>query len=317
MEPHRDFDSVESYNLRAHYEDVTANTLRSITRHMRLIAALVAIALASAGLLISQLPRGYSAEALVQPDLILREVKANQAPLASIEAASLVNSDARFIRSPAMVSTVVKRLGLDGDPEFAAPSSAIFRGLDRLRAAILPEVAVTSPLERAASRVRHGLAVTNETRSYLISISFTASSPEKAANVANAFPLEYLRVKTMQRLTDAVTAASSELARRSWIYGERHPSIVQVKGELAAARSRLQAVASRPEVTARGIASGGGVTLAEPSPTPSSPKGFVILGLAFVFAMVSGIGLAVWLDRRQADVSAKNELLARTGDVWR
>ena len=249
---------------------------------MRPIAALVTIALALASVLVSQLPRRYSAEALVQPDLFfLHDESAKRAPLAMIEGASLVSSEARLIRSPTMVRTVVKRLGLDGDPEFAAPSSTILQGLDWLRAAVLPETALASPVERAASHVRNRLSVSNETRSYLITISFSASSPEKAANVANAFALEYLRVKTVQQLADAVTAANRELAQRSAIYGERHASIVQVKAELEATRTRLHATAAREVVR------NGSVALAEPSPKPSGPKGLVILSLAFVAAAAS------------------------------
>jgi uncharacterized protein involved in exopolysaccharide biosynthesis len=314
--PQLTFGSLEASNLRGHYEDVAANTLRSIVRHIGLIIALVVIALLSASLLVSQLPRRYTSEALVHPELFRREEGAKNTPLAIIDSASLVRSEARLIHSPAMVHRVVKQLGLDADPNFATPSSAFDQGLDWVRAALMPETfSMTSPLRRAAARVLGKLTVTNDTRSYLISVSFTAASPEMAANVANAFALEYLRTKTEQRLADAVTAASRELARQSAIYGERHPSISQAKMELESARLRLQAAVNGPEVAAPEIAPDDGITLAEPNPTPSSPKGLVILGLAFVSAVVSGMGLAVWLDRRKAGRHRRDDLLARTGSI--
>jgi uncharacterized protein involved in exopolysaccharide biosynthesis len=40
------------------------------------------------------------------------------------------------------------------------------------------------------------------------------------------------------------------------------------------------------------------VKLAIPNRTPTSPRGFVILGLSFMLALVAGIGLAVWRDHR-------------------
>ena len=40
------------------------------------------------------------------------------------------------------------------------------------------------------------------------------------------------------------------------------------------------------------------VKLAVPNRTPTSPKGFVILGLSFLSALLAGIGLAIWRDRR-------------------
>jgi uncharacterized protein involved in exopolysaccharide biosynthesis len=297
MDPQPDCVRMEPANLREHYEDVVGSALGSVGRHVHLIAVFVAIALISGGLLIWHLPRSYTAEALVQPDLFLRTEDAKRAPLASIEGASLVRSEAHLIGSPAIVRAVVQQTGLDDDPEFTAPSWPILQPLDGLRAAILPETAIASPLERAITRVRNRLAVANDTRSYLISVSFTASSPEKAAKVANAFAVEYLRVKAVQHLANAVSAAHRELLQRSTIYGERHPSVVQAKADLEAARIRMQAAVSRPEAAAREIVPSA-ITLAEPSTTPSSPNGRVILGLALACAAVSGIGLAIWLDRR-------------------
>ena len=42
------------------------------------------------------------------------------------------------------------------------------------------------------------------------------------------------------------------------------------------------------------------VKLAVPNYTPTSPRGFVILGLAFLSALLAGIGVALWRDRREA-----------------
>jgi uncharacterized protein involved in exopolysaccharide biosynthesis len=300
MNPQLDLDRFQPFNLRAHYEDFAANTLRSIARHAGVITVVVAAALALAGLVVSRLPRGYSSEALVHPDLFLQEDGTKQTPLASIEGASFVSSEAHLLRSPVMVRTVVKRLRLDEDAEFVSPSSTYLKRLDWLRDALLPETIVSSPLERAAARTRQRLTVANDPRSYLISISFTAASPDKAATVANAFALEYVRAKTLQRLADAVAAANRKLVQQSATYGERHPSILQAKAELEAAQLRLQAAAKRTELAEREIGPTSGVTLAEPNPTPSSPRGGVILGLTFLTAVISSMGLAIWLDRRSA-----------------
>lgn len=313
--PKGDFDRMALFNLRAHYEEIAASNLHSVARHLPLVSGLVAIALVTAGLLVAWLPRQYSAEALVRPDFSLHEDNSKQAPLASVEGALLVNSDVRFINSPAMVRAVVKQLGLDADPDFVAPSPALFR---RLKEAILPESVVNSPLERAASSIGKGLTVTNNPRSYLISVSFTASSPEKAANIANAFALEYLRAKAIQRLTDAVSMERRKVAKESSIYGERHPSVVRAKAELEATRLRLQDVITRVDA-APGETFGGGLTLAEPNPTPTSPRGLVILGGALALALTLGIGCAIWLDRRQASVdevgSKANKASMRANEI--
>jgi uncharacterized protein involved in exopolysaccharide biosynthesis len=312
--PQLTFGRIEPSNLRGHYENVAANTLRSIARHVRLIATLVVIALALASLLVSQLPRRYSAEALVQPDLYHGEEGSKYTPVANIDGAALVSSEAQYIRSPSMVRTVIKRLGLDGDAEFAAPRSEFLQGPSWVRSAFFPETVVSLPLERAAARVARRLTVTNLVRSYLISVSFTADSPEKAATVANAFAFEYVRSKTIQRLVEAVTTATHELVRQSGIYGEKHPRILQLKTELETARSRLQAAVNEPEGTASKAPPGSAIMLAEANPTPSSPKGLMILGLAFLSALIAGIALALWLESRETD---RQDLQASAGGISR
>jgi uncharacterized protein involved in exopolysaccharide biosynthesis len=311
------FDRSRRFDLRTHYEQIAASTLHSILRHLPLVIGLVAITLVMAGLLVSLLPRQYSAEALITPDFFLHEDNSKQAPLATIDGAMLVNSEARFISSPAMVRAVVRRLGLGGDPEFVASSTAFFRGLDWVKDAILPESVVNSPLERAASRVGKWLTVTNNPRSYLISVSFTCSSPEKAANIANAFAREYLKAKATQRQIDAVTMASLKLAQYSSTYGEKHPRVERAKAELMAARTRLQGAINAE--SAPGETLDGGVTLAESNPTPTSPRGYAILGVALALALTLGIGCAMWLDRHQASVAElganRNKPSTRTAEV--
>ena len=46
------------------------------------------------------------------------------------------------------------------------------------------------------------------------------------------------------------------------------------------------------------IMADGSVKLALPNRTPTSPKGFMILGLSIMLGLLAGIGLAVWRDRR-------------------
>ena len=293
MQSQHNFDGLEASDLRGHYEDVVARTLSSIARRIHVVIAVVAFALAVATLLVWQLPRKYSAEVLLQPDLFLSEESAKDAPLATIEGSSIINGETRLIRSPMIARAVVKRLGLDRDPEFAGP-----RRLDWLRTAVQSSAIKSSSLERAVWRVSGMLEVVNDPRSYLISVSFTASTPEKAASVVDAFALEYLRAKAMQQLADRLTATNRELAQQSARYGEKHPGIAQLKVKLETIRTHLQTVANSPARSLRDIVRNGSVTWADPDPRPSSPDGFLIFGLAFALAVVMSTWLAIWLDRR-------------------
>ncbi len=306
-----EFARLERTDLRTHYANLAGNSLVSIVRHRWLIAKLVIAVLVLAALLVSVLPRKYTAVTMVQPQLFSRGGTVNPAPMASIDGAALVASEAHLIQSSAIARAVAKRLGLERSQEFA-PSTSLFGGVTRaIREAIFPESVLSSQLERATRSVQAKLAVTRDSRSYLISIAFTAASPETAANVANAFALEYLNAKSIQRLSEAVLTATWELAQRSAIYGENHPSLVLAAADLEAARRRLHAAANRP--VGSDVAAGEGVNLAEPSSAPSSPNGSVILGLAFIGALVFGMGLAIWLDRQNDGSRTEEDVLGCVG----
>ena len=153
--------------------------------------------------------------------------------------------------------------------------------------------------------LRNKVEVMKDTRSYLISISFTARSADEAARVVNAIALEYLWDKTNHRRRDAVSAAEGELARQLMIYGEKHPKALQVAEGLDAARAALKAGMGPEDGGRDAIVDGrdasvtdGSVKLALPNRTPTSHKGFMILGLSIMLGLLTGIGLAVWRDRR-------------------
>src|SRR5689334_8798803 len=105
----------ERSDYRAHYEDSTARTLSSILRRKGIIASVVAFALALACMMIPILPRRYTAEALIYPNLFSREPgKSEQeklVALASVDAAAIVTGEARLLRSDAFLRAVAKRLG--------------------------------------------------------------------------------------------------------------------------------------------------------------------------------------------------------------
>jgi uncharacterized protein involved in exopolysaccharide biosynthesis len=285
----------EGSDFRAHYEDVAARTLLSIGRHAGLIASLVALALTLTLMIIPLIPRKYSAEALIYPNLFSVE-QGKAVALGSVDAAAIVTSEARLLRSDVTLGAVVKRLGLD--PVAATSQSWATQGLDWVRAMFLPETRNHSPFDRTVAILRNKVAVMNDTRSYLISISFTAPSADEAARVVNAFAIEYLRDKDLQRRRNAVAAAEGELWRQLAIYGEKHSKVLQATEALDAARASLQAAMSPQDGGQDEVTSDESVKLAAPNRTPTSPRGFVILGLSFLSALLAGIGLAIWRDRR-------------------
>jgi len=281
---------LEHSDFRAHYQNVAAQTLMSVRRHWRFIASFVALGLGLAFIMIPLMPRKYSAMALIYPSLYSQE-QGKIVALASVEAGSLVNSEARLIVSDAILLAVVKRLGLEQHPE-ASQSLGWFRAL------FFPETRSSSPFDRQVVMLQNKVEVMKDTRSYLISISFTASSADEAARVVNTIAAEYIRNKHMQRKQDAVTAAESELARQLAVYGDKHPKVLQATDDLDVARAALKAVMAPGEDGQDAVVTDESVKLAMPNRTPTSPKGFVILGLSFLLSLLVGIGLVVWSDRR-------------------
>jgi hypothetical protein len=281
---------------RAHYEIVAVNTLLSIARHWRFIASFVALMLALACIVISSMPRKYSAVALVYPSLFSTE-QGKTVARGSIDASSIVVGEARLIVSDSILHAVVKRVGLDPDPANTRPPSWTSQGLDWLRAMLLPETRNYSPFDRRVAMLRNTVEVMKDTRSYLISVSFTGASADEAAGIVNAVALEYLREKAIQRRQDAAKAAEDELTRQLAIYGEKHPNVMQASDALDVARAALKVAMNPKDGGWDAIVMDEGVKLAKPNQTPTSPKGIVILALSFMLGSLAAIGLAVWCDR--------------------
>jgi len=291
----------ERSDYRDHYEDLAFGILRSIARRKWLVAWLVMLTLALACITIPMLPRKYSAEALIYPNLFPRDQGRREQSFASVDAAAIVSAEAHLIRSDAFLHAVATRLWQV--PEATTSRSwatQSLASLDWLRATLLPETRNHSPFDRMVAMLRDKVAVTNDTRSYIISISFAAPSPDEAARVVNAFLIQYLRDKAIQRVLDSVNAAAGQLKQQLAVYGDKHPKTLQAVADLDAARDALEVVTSRQDGDQEGVTSDQSVKLAVPNQTPTSPRGFVILGLALLSSLLAGVGLAIWLDGREA-----------------
>jgi uncharacterized protein involved in exopolysaccharide biosynthesis len=286
------------WDYRAHYLDVAARTLSSMVKHRIFILRCVAVGFAFACISMPLLPRKYSAEALIYPNLLSSDQDKTVAK-ASIDGATMVAGEARAIRSDAIMRAVATRL--EHDSSASTSRSLLMTGLDWLRAMWLPETLNYSSLDRAVAMLRKKVVVMNDTRSYVISVSFTASSAEDAVQVVNAVATEYLRDKVRQRSLSKVSLAETELREQLAVYGEKHPKTLQAVAELDAERAALQAAMNPQDSDGYEVGNDQGVKLAVPDHTPTSPKGFVVFGLSLLLALLAGIGIAVRRDRKEAE----------------
>lgn len=235
-------------SLAGHYDSVASNFLATLWRRRMLIGASGAGAMALAALALLYIPQKYSAELLLQFDFGREEAKAaGRSTGVTLEPSSLVESEARIIRSPATAQVVVTTLGLDTEPVKAERSFSEIVGA--AANTILPATLVTSvrdvlgirssatePSRRdlLAVSLMKSLKVTNDAKAYLISLQFTDRSPQRAANIVNAFGAEYMRRK--------LDAAGSAAQRSSqWFAGqvrEARAELDRIEASVAAFRQK-------------------------------------------------------------------------------
>ena len=287
----------EASLLRVHYEEVARETLGILWHQKLLIVGILFAALLFASIFLVLIGPRYTGEATIHLNFTREEPTTGTKiqPIASIDAVALVDGAIRVIRSRATASAVVARLGLDKDPEFARESN-VWRVFSIVRT--LFGLAAVEPSQRdfAVNELMRKITVASDTRSYLISVATTAGDPERAARLANAVALEYLRGQMLQQLADTQAAAERELTQLSSVYGVRHPSYVLARTRLDTLQNRLTALRDGPpdDDTVR-LVIGQSFVAAETTFVPSGPPIILILGLTAGAALGVGIWLALRL----------------------
>ncbi len=190
---------LQETSVRDYYEDAAQSTRALLWRRRWLILTtlLAGVVLGIAGLVLIR--KSYTADALVQltfnRDDQTRPRSGSPPAGPAVEATSLVESEARVLKSRVIARRVVARLNLANDPAFSPSIPLAMRieswlpngsgAVDVLMNAKFREDLIAQTL------VRH-LTVTNDARSYIIGISYTSPSPERSAKIVNAFLDEYI-----------------------------------------------------------------------------------------------------------------------------
>lgn len=255
-------------SLTAHYEAVTGRALAVLWRRRLMIAALAALSALAAGAATLTLPPSYVAEVLLQFDFgQTQDVRGTgkSGPQIALEPASVVESEARIIRSFAIAQAVAGRLedekdGLQTSRQTSQDASgevpsgwvaALRRALaDRMQAALPAASAASADEARSqterdalAQRLSRALTVGNDAKAYLITIGYSDRDPRRAAEIANTFATEYLARK--------MHASSMATERASRWYAEQiqvsRVDLARLEGEIDAFRKRTGFVESGRE----------------------------------------------------------------------
>jgi capsular polysaccharide biosynthesis protein len=289
--PFRIVEDEGSIDLRAHYGMVAQHTLRILWQRKWLIAATVVAGLVLAVIALTQMEPRYTSEALIQVNLNPDTGPKSQSTV-SVNAAEVVDSTARLIRSRTTADAVVARLGLDGDPRFER-QPRLSRWLSAARSALGLQQTALTPRDLAVDALMRQVRVTPEPRSYLISVAVTAGDPEIAAKLANAVVAEYLRRQTLKELAETRSTVEHDLTDASLVYGPRHPTYLRASTRLEQLDARIAALR---DASSMGdlikLATGYSVIAADKVMKPSGPDIPSILTLAILAGLSLGICLA-------------------------
>ncbi|RYE31264.1 MAG: lipopolysaccharide biosynthesis protein [Hyphomicrobiales bacterium] len=234
--------------LSRHYDAVTFDVLAMLWRRRGLIFSITCAAVLAAALALAVMPRRYATDLVLQFDFAREEAAAGGGKSSSValEASTLVESEARIIRSLATARAVVLRLNLDKEPVklsfvsrfIANTGDLVFpvRVRDAVRELAGLGNAANPPALRdiVAQRLLSSLTVANDTKAYLVTLTYSDTDPDRAALIVNAFGSEYLR-----RKMEATTSASQ---RSSQWYGlqarEARINLARIEKDIDAFRVR-------------------------------------------------------------------------------
>ncbi|MGA0598341.1 GumC family protein [Enterovirga sp. CN4-39] len=215
----------------------------TLWRRRYLILVFVAAALGLGALLLAVvLPRKYTADTLLQVDVSRGDNSRPMAPNgtpdrgASIDGSAIIESEARVIRSRAIARRVAEKLQLhlqvpESAPFYQPIVDAARRALGRPEEPSPPDADSNAiRIELAALALMRNIAVANDSRSYLITVSYTSKDPNQSALLANAIADEYLQSR--------VEASASAAQKTSeWLAGQ----IADARRSLAKAEQAVDA----------------------------------------------------------------------------
>lgn len=124
---------------------------------------------------------------------------------------ALVESQLAILTSDAVLNRVVEKLNLANDPEYAPSPSKGF--LSKLKSYIIPKAELGDPASTAVGSLARSIKAKRAQKTYIVDLDVTASSPVKAARVAEAVVEAYL--------ADQAAAKSAEAKRANALIDSR------------------------------------------------------------------------------------------------
>lgn len=298
MTAHLKVKASDIARLPAYYHGIAHDLLRIAWKWKVLIALFLVTGLEAAAVVLVLIPPRYTSEAIIQINFN-RDGGTNSVrtqKVASAEAVAIVESSLRIVRSRALASAVVARLGLDRDDAFSRPSH-LHRAIGAARHWLGMAVLEPTPHDIAVDRLMGALRVAIEPRSYVIVVSFSAGHPERAATLANAVALEYMRGQQLQQLAEMQRALERDISDLAPVYGARHPKSVEANAKAADIQRQIATLRSADALD-DSIVANGDLLPAEPVRIPSGPNVAIIVIGMLGLSILACLGLIALLERR-------------------
>lgn len=261
--------------------------LSSLLRRKRLFALTVAIGVIPLLLFLVMTRPRYVSEATLELNFNREEVATATTvsrQTVSMDPGALINGAAYRIASRANATRVVRRLELaKASPD---QSTSIVGAVRRLFGLSGMDPA---PEEPVVDELLRNVKVSYKAHLYLIGVSYTARDPQTAAQLANAFAIEYLRGERLKELTNQRGIAQSELLAVSEKLGTLHPRRAQIESRMERIEAEIVSISNSPPDPKKFLLGGQYLTLAEPILTPANQKRLAIaaVGLSFVLALAA------------------------------
>ncbi|MEM9238962.1 MAG: exopolysaccharide transport family protein [Pseudomonadota bacterium] len=188
------------------------NLFRILRRRVRVILFTVFVCAAITVFYDRMVPNTYIANSRILLDEENVSPFGNQNVFTGLQLSNpVVESQMQVIRSPLLLSNVVRELDLLNDPEFMNPKSTpLAESIRAIRESIFPpaeevvEVNEAMQFQAAVERLRGNLGVARNAETLVIGLNYTSTSPQLSARVVNGVADAYIndRLKSRQKTAD-------------------------------------------------------------------------------------------------------------------
>lgn len=178
-----------------------------LRRRLWLVLLIPVVGVGITAVLLKQLPKQYTAEAL----LVIEPQRTQVSDLQAIssdggDAGSLMRTQIDILRSPALTRGVVQGLNLTKNPEFIAHGGGVMSKLkamlDRLSGVArepAPAISMEDQVQNVAQILDSKIVFSNEARSNVLRLTVTTQDPKLSADIANRVAQEFLDFKRQEK----------------------------------------------------------------------------------------------------------------------